>query len=338
MPDRSEALVRQEGVWIRSAALGRTLGNLWSWAFLIALIVLFSATARGFFTLFNFQNITVTASETLLMALGETFVIISGGIDLSVGATLGLAGMVAALAMKGAWSLQGSEPVAIAIGVLAGLLTGALIGLANGSIIAKLKVPPFIVTLGMLGIARGVTLIISDGTTVIGLPPSLGTLGNSVWFSVLPISVAVTALLVVVCQFLLAKTLPGRYTYAMGGSAEATLRAGVHVDRYRTWIYTLSGLLSAVSGVLITGRFATGSPIAGTNAELNAIAAVVIGGASLFGGEGTIVGTVIGALIIGVLQDGLVIINVQPFWQLVAVGAVVIIAVLIDETRRKMRR
>ncbi len=253
MPDRSEALARREGVKIRSAALGRTLGNLWSWTFLIALVVLFSTTARGFLTLFNFQNITVTTSETLLMALGETFVIISGGIDLSVGATLGLAGMVAALAMKGAWGLQGNEPVAIVIGVLAGLLTGTIIGFANGSIIARLKVPPFIVTLGMLGIARGVTLIISDGTTVIGLPPSLGTLGNSVWFSVLPLSVAVTALLVVVCQFLLAKTLPGRYTYAMGGSAEASLRAGVHVDRYRTLIYTLSGLLSAVSGVLITG-------------------------------------------------------------------------------------
>lgn len=322
----------------RSALLGRTLGNLWSWAFLIALVVVFSLTARGFLSLFNFQNITVTTSETLLMALGETLVIVSGGIDLSVGATLGLAGMVAALAMKGAWGVLGSESTAIAVGTLAGLLTGAAVGFVNGKIITKLKVPPFIVTLGMLGIARGMTLIISDGTTIIGLPPSLGNFGNSVFFSFLPLSVAVTTVLVVVCHFLLARTSLGRYTYAIGGGAEATLRAGVDVDRYRTVIYTLSGLLAAVSGVLITARFSTGSPIAGTNSELNAIAAVVIGGASLFGGEGTVMGAVIGALIIGVLQDGFVILNVQPFWQLVAVGAVIIIAVLIDETRRRVRR
>ena len=336
----SNPLQKGRGGMRRRAALPRAARRLtrqWILLILIAFIAFFSVAARGFLSVVGITNIAVYSSEPLLLALGQTLVIISGGIDLSVGAVLGFSGIIAALVMKASLAAIPSIPLSVALSVLAGLAAGTLLGAINGTIIAKMKVPSFVVTLGMLGIARGSTYILTAGHAVIGLPAQLSEIGNHRLFGVVPVPVIITVLLILIFHFLLAKTRLGRYTYAIGGSREAAVRAGVPVDRYTITIYTLCGFTAAWAGVLILARFGTGSPIAGLNRELDSIAAVVIGGASLFGGVGTIGGTVIGSLIIGVLLVGLVILNVQPYWQMVSVGFILILAVFIDTLRYRRR-
>jgi ribose transport system permease protein len=311
----------------------RKLTRQWILLILIAFILFFSISARGFLTVRGLRNIAVFTSEPLLLALGQTFVIISGGIDLSVGAVLGFCGIVSALVLKASLSAALPVPLGILFSVMAGLITGTLLGTINGTIIAKLKVPAFVVTLGMLGIARGSTYIMTAGHAIIGLPAELSEIGNRQLFGVVPVSVVITIVLALIMHFLLSRTRLGRYTYAIGGGRQASVRAGVPVDRYTIAIYALCGFTAAWAGILILARFGTGSPIAGLNDELDAIAAVVIGGASLHGGIGNIGGTVIGSLIIGVLLVGLVILNVQPYWQMVSVGFILIAAVFIDNIR-----
>lgn len=305
----------------------------WIFFILVAFIVLFSISAPGFFSVLGFTNIAVYTSEPLLLALGETFVIISGGIDLSVGALLGFTGVIAALLMKTIWIATQNVIMSILVGLVIALIIGTMVGAINGVIISKLKVPPFVVTLGMLGIARGSTYVLTSGHSIIGLPEILWKVGNYYIIGLLPISVVITIMLVLVAHFLLSKTKLGRYTYAIGGNRQASLRAGVPVDKYIIIIYAFSGFMAAWAGILILARFGTGSPLAGQNAELNSIAAAVIGGTSLLGGIGTIGGTVVGALIVGVLLVGLVIMNIQPYWQMVSVGFILILAVFIDNIR-----
>jgi ribose transport system permease protein len=305
----------------------------WIFLILIAFVVVFSFTAPGFFSIFGFANVAVYSSEPLLLAVGETFVIISGGIDLSVGALLGFTGVIAALLMRTLWALTQNVLLSILISAVAGLAVGTALGVINGVIIAKLKVPPFVVTLGMQGIARGSTYVLTSGHSIIGLPEVLGKVGNYYIWGVLPVSVLATAVLVVAAHMVLSKTRLGRYTYSIGGSRQASVRAGVPVDKCTIRIYALSGFMAACAGILILARFSTGSPLAGQNSELNSIAAAVIGGVSLLGGIGNVLGTVIGALIIGVLLVGLVIMNVQPYWQMVSVGGILILAVFVDNIR-----
>lgn len=342
------------------------LSRVWGWVFLALLIVFFTISAStlqnvNFLSLRNSQNILVAIIPILLMGLGETFVIIAGGIDLSVGWLMGLSSVVAAMVMRDLAAAGGmSEPVILITGFVLSVGVAALIGLANGFIIARLNVPPFIVTLGMSFIARGIGFLLSGANVVGGQPRIVRDFGNEAlmyWMPgesgglfffqrpevaaeqlrvlerILPWPVVVSIILVLITMYLLHLTQFGRHTFAIGGNRESAIRAGVRVDRHTILLYMLSGLTTGVAGFLHTARFNGGSAIAGETLLLSAIAAVVIGGVSMFGGEGRISGTVIGALILAVLQTGLVMLNVQPYWQYIVVGAIVILAVLIDQSR-----
>ncbi|MBI5668168.1 MAG: ABC transporter permease [Chloroflexi bacterium] len=344
------------------------VSRLWAWVFLVGLILFFTITVFStsggdvnFLTVRNSQNILMAITPVLLMGLGQTFVIIAGGIDLSVGWVMGLASVISALVIADFTNNRGmAETLAIPLGFGVGILSAAIPGFINGLIIAKLSIPPFIVTLGMSFIARGISLLLSGGNVVIGQPPGVRAFGNESLFylisgeggglfflnrpnvtgevlqrldRILPWPVVVAAIVTAVLLFVLHKTQFGRHTYAIGGNREAALRAGVPVDRHVIMLYTLSGITVGFAGVLHTARFNGGSSIAGDPLMLSSIAAVIIGGVSMFGGHGSVAGTVIGALIIAVLTTGLVMLNVLPFYQFVVVGIVVILAVLIDQAR-----
>ncbi len=315
-----------------------SLSSLWAWIFLAALIIFFEIWARALGTTFLFnlnsvQSILMAAVQPLLLGLGMTLVIIAGGIDLSVGFTVGLSAVVGSLVMQ---TLDPRSPalVSLLVSIVIALLAAMLVGLVNGVLIAYLKVPAFIGTLGMYGVARGTAYLVSSGTPVPVDNKLNSALGNDIAFWIVPIPVLITVLIVFVMHYILSRTKFGQYTYAIGGNKNAALRAGVNVNRHTVLLYMLTALLAGVAGIVYTARFTAGAAQAGEPTLLNAIAAVVIGGASLFGGEGTIMGTVIGALIIAVIEFGLVFINVQPFWQFIAVGAVIILSVLVDQARR----
>ncbi|HEY3622409.1 MAG TPA: ABC transporter permease [Roseiarcus sp.] len=343
------------------------LSSIWAWLFLAVLVLFFVAAvplttggAVNFLTVRNSQNILVAIIPVLLLGLGQTFVIIAAGIDLSVGWVMSLASVLSALALRSAF--DGGVPLfpSVLIGLIAAVGGAAAVGLVNGVIIAKLKVPAFIVTLGTSFIVRGIAYLMSENTTVIGLPSGIRAYGNDallyyisgqgggIYFlerpevsgellrrmdAVLPYPVVVTAFVVAWAIFLLHRTQFGRHIYAMGGSMDAAVRSGVPVDRRVIAIYILSAATSGVAGFLSTLRFTAGSAVIGDPLLLSSIAAVIIGGVSLFGGAGTVIGTVIGALIIAVLTTGLVMLNVEAFWQFIVVGTVVIVAVLIDQSR-----
>jgi ribose transport system permease protein len=221
------------------------------------------------------------------------------------------------------------------VGILAGLVVALGPGFVNGFLISKLKVPPFIGTLGMFGVARGVAFLLAGGTTVPVANSWFASLGNGRLFGV-PIIVIITVLFVLLMHYLLSQTRFGQHTYAIGANEQAAIRSGINVPRHIRRLYLLSALCAGLGGVLYAARFTAGAAQAGEPLLLDSIAAVVIGGASLFGGSGTILGTVAGALVIAVIQYGLVFINVEPFWQFVAVGVVIIISVLVDQTQRKL--
>ena len=289
---------------------------------LLALIVAFSIGSPYFLTRANWLNTSSTATEVLLLAVGETFVICAGGIDLSVGAVLGFSGTAGAWVMTQLISgpPAGSAVGAVALGFAAAVAGGAF-GLVNGFLVAWAGIPPFVVTLGTLGIATGFGYLLNNGQEISAIPGSVATFGNTNLGGWVPVPVLITAVITIWCGLLLAKTRFGAYTLSIGDSREAVVRAGINDRRYLLEIYTLSGVLAGVAAVLVMARLGAGSPDSGATDNLNAIAAVVIGGASLFGGRGTIIGSVIGTGIIAVLLTGLVLINVPPFWQEVAVGA-----------------
>ena len=311
-----------------------------AWLFLALLLVTFEVWAHvvyhGTFILnpFNIESIAVFTVTPLLLALGQTLVIISGGIDLSVGFTMGLSAVVTAHVFN--WGSTFSTPlISLVLAVLAGLAIAVIPGLINGLLIADLRVPPFIGTLGMYGVTRGVAYLLARGTTVPVNGGLLASIGNG---SILgfPNVVLLTVALVLAMHYLLSQTRFGQHTYAVGGNVQAALRAGINVRNNTIALYILSSLSAACAGILYTAKFSAGAAQAGEPVLLDSIAAVVIGGASLFGGSGTIVGTVIGALIIAVIQYGLVFVNVEPFWQFVAVGVVIIISVLVDQVQKQV--
>jgi ribose/xylose/arabinose/galactoside ABC-type transport system permease subunit len=339
--------------------------RLWAWVFLAVMIVFFIVAVplfggATFLSVRNSQNILVAIVPVLLLGLGQTFVIIAAGIDLSVGWVMSLASVLSAHAIRASYNAGVPLFLAVVLGFTAGVGGASIVGLVNGLIIAKLKVPAFIVTLGTSFIVRGLSLLFSENTTVIGLPEGIRDYGNEAMFywvrgegggfyfldkpevtgellramdRILAWPVVITAVVVFFCIFLLKRTQFGRHTYAIGGNMQAALRTGIPVDRHIIKLYMLSSSNAGVAGVLSTLRFTAGSAVIGDPLLLSSIAAVIIGGVSLFGGAGSIVGTVIGALIIAVLTTGLVMLNVQAFWQFIVVGAVVIIAVLIDQSR-----
>jgi len=321
-------------------ALLLRLADLRAWLFLAVLLVFFESWAQVrygttfLFATYNAQSIAIFAVAPLLLALGSTFVIISGGIDLSIGFIMGLSAVVAAHATNLAGHAIPTLP-AMLVGLAAGLLIAGLPGLINGLLISKLKVPPFIGTLGMYGVARGTAFLIAGGTTVPVSNAWFAWLGNGRIAGV-PVIVIVTVLFVLAMHYLLSQTRFGQHTYAIGASEQAALRAGINVSRHKRRLYLLSAFCAGLGGVLYAARFTAGAAQAGEPLLLDSIAAVVIGGASLFGGSGTVLGTVAGALVIAVIQYGLVFINVEPFWQFVAVGVVIIISVLVDQTQRRL--
>ncbi|MGH3207384.1 MAG: ABC transporter permease [Trebonia sp.] len=323
----SRALLRRGHALVR---------DLWIGGVLLALVVGFSIGSPYFLTRANWLNTSSTATEVLLLAVGETFVICSAGIDLSVGAVLGFAGTAGAWVMATAFpGAGGTATWPVIVGFAAAVAAGGAFGLLNGFLIAWGGIPPFVVTLGTLGIATGFGYLLNNGQEISAIPPSVVTFGNTNLGGWVPVPVLITAVITIWCGLLLAKTRFGAYTLAIGDSREAVIRAGINHRRYLLRIYTLSGLLAGVAAVLVLARLGAGSPASGATDNLNAIAAVVIGGASLFGGRGSVVGSVIGTGIIAVMLTGLVLINVPPFWQEVAVGAILILAVYIDQLRHR---
>ena len=280
----------------------------------------------------NLLNVLTQASITGIIAIGMTFVIATGGIDLSVGSVLVFSGVIAAKVML---AVGGEGWGAIGAGLVAGLVAGTAWGVVNGLLITKARVPPLIVTLGTLGMALGSALLITGGIDVRGVPLQLTTTIGIGQLAGVPYVVIIAAAVTAVGAVTLSMTRFGRYTYAIGSNAEAARRAGINVDRHLIKVYALSGFLAGLAGMVSLARFATTTIGGHSTDNLAAIAAVVLGGTSLFGGIGTVLGTVVGVFIPAVLQNGFVILGVQPFWQQVAVGAVLIVAVYIDQLKRR---
>jgi ribose transport system permease protein len=300
---------------------------------LVVMVVLLALASDRFLTVANQRNILLQISVNLCLSIGMTLVILTGGIDLSVGAMLALAGAVAAGLLKNGLVLKvfGVVLQFTPFGAMvAGILVGLALGLFNGVAITKFRLPPFIATLGMLSIARGLTMLWTGGNPVTDLGPKFGFIGTGTLLGV-PMPIWVSAMLVVVFYIVLKNTRLGRYIYAVGGSEKATAFSGINVNRVKLWVYALAGVLAAVAGLIITARLDAADPKAGLSYELDSIAAVVIGGTSLSGGRGSIFGTVLGCLIIGVLNNGLFMLGVSPFWQLVVKGFVILVAVAVDQ-------
>nr|WP_030984679.1 ABC transporter permease [Streptomyces sp. NRRL S-1813] len=318
-PDRDGA-----GAWFSRAVLRNgPLGGL------IALVVVMAVLSRDFLNGQNLLNVGVQASVTAILAFGVTFVIVSAGIDLSVGSVAALSATVVA------WAATG-EGLPVWMAVLLGLATGAAAGLVSGALVSYGKLPAFIATLAMLSIGRGLALVISGGSPI-PFPASVGALGDTLggW---LPVPVLVMIAMGLIAALILARTYSGRAMFAIGGNEEAARLSGINVKRRKLAIYALSGVFAAVAGIVLAARLTSAQPQAATGYELDAIAAVVIGGASLSGGSGKASGTLIGALILAVLRNGLNLLSVSAFWQQVATGLVIALAVLLDTLRRRSAR
>jgi ribose transport system permease protein len=293
---------------------------------LIVLFVGLTLATPHFLTDTNLSSVVRQTAVINIMALGMTLVIVAGGIDLSVGAILAMGGLLGTMAME--------HGMSIPMGVLIGVLTGLACGLFNGLLTTRLKINPFIVTLGTLGIIRGTALIISNGLPVHRIPPAFSFLGEGTM-----LGVPFVLWLVVVCgaitHIVLEHTRLGRYTFAIGSNPDAALYAGIPVAFHTTAVYAICGLLTGLAGMIEASRLMTGQPTAGQGYELQAIAAVVIGGGSLRGGEGSVIGTLVGAFIMGLLSNGSDLLGISPYLQQAIIGAVIILAVAFDGLRKR---
>lgn len=296
---------------------------------LIVLLVVFGAltlASEDFLTANNLANLARQVSIYGILAIGQLMVILIGGIDLSVGSILGLSGAVTAQL------LVAGVPVPIAI--ILGILVGAVLGLITGLLVTRFKLPPFIATLGMLGIARGIVLVITDANTIQGLPDGFQAIANGTVFGV-PNLLIMFIVITAIAVFVLKRTVFGRYVYAVGSNPEAARLAGVPVALVTVTVYLISGLLAAVGGVLLTSRLGAGVPTAGTGFELQAIAACVIGGASLSGARGSAIGAACGALLIGVLNNGGNLLAINSFYLQIAIGLLILVAVAFDQINKR---
>jgi len=313
------------------AFLKRQLQQSLALGTLVVLVIFFSTASNNFFTFDNISSVLLSTAVIGILALGTTFVIITGGIDLSVGT-----GMALAAVMTGVFITNLGLPVWL--GVLGGIATGVLMGFINGVNVAFLNLPPFIATLAMMMIAGGLALVIS-GVAPIYFSQETNfrdiALGNLI--PGIPNAVFITALLAIVAFLVLSKTILGRYTFAIGSNEEATRLSGMNTRRWKIFIYMFAGAFTGVAGVIIASRLNSAQPQIGMGYELQAIAAVIIGGTSLLGGRGSITGTIIGALIMSVLVNGLSIMSIQPEWRNIVVGIVVLLAVFFDSLRRRQR-
>lgn len=301
------------------------------------MVVLMSLLSDRFLTVENGLNILRQISVNLCLSIGMTLIILSGGIDLSVGAVLALAGAVAAGLLKEGLSLP-MFGVLLQFTVWGAILAGVVVGLAlgwfNGFVITRFRLPPFVATLGTLSVARGLTMLWTGGYPITGLGETFGFMGTGFWLGV-PMPVWICAFWVAVFVVVTRRTRFGRHLYAVGGNERAALLTGLPVERVKLWVYTLGGGLAGVAGLMVTARLDSAQPNAGLGYELDSIAAVVIGGTSLSGGRGSVMGTVLGCLIIGVLNNGLFLLNVSPFWQQVIKGLVILAAVALDRMSQR---
>lgn len=293
---------------------------------LVLLCAIITFVTPSFLSLSNITNVFTQVSVNAIIAVGMTFVILTGGIDLSVGSTLAISGALSASIIKSTGS--------VTLAIIVAALVGIAIGLVNGLLISKDKLQAFIATLATMTIFRGATLVFTNGTPISKLPEKFVNIGNGK-IGFMPIPVIITVIVSIIAIYVLSQTRFGRYLYALGGNEDSARLSGINTDKIKTLVYVVSGFASSIAGVIITSRIASASPNAGTSFELDAIAAVVIGGTSLAGGEGKITGTLIGALIIGVLNNGLNLMNVSPFYQSIVKGLVILIAVLLDKKSRK---
>jgi ribose/xylose/arabinose/galactoside ABC-type transport system permease subunit len=330
------------------------IGQRWAILFLVLELIVFSFVGGGFFSLNGFSIVLFYSTTLALLATAETFVIVTGGIDLSVGFVMGFASVVSAK-LAGAFSTAGFPPeAALGLAILITLLIGLLPGLVNGLLVARLKVPPFLATFAVQGITYGVSLLLTGGSAAINVPNLANVIGNGFFLyvvpghgvsfflrpdmprgtniiEVIPTMVVVTLLVVAVAAFLLARTRFGRHTYAIGGNIDAAVRAGINTKRHLVIVYVLSSFLATLSGIIYMMEYVTGKSDAGSSFMLDAVVAVVIGGASLFGGTGSVWKTILGVLILSILEMGLKMSGVQTFDKYIAVGVILIFAVLVDQ-------
>lgn len=313
---------------LAASPVKKVAGNLSKYGIYIAFVVMcvfFSIFNPLFLTPGNIINIVRQVSFNAILAMGMTMVIITGGIDLSVGSVLALAAVITASFVKTANPLL---PVPVAL--LIGLLIGAACGLFNGYVITKGKLAPFIVTMVMMTMARGAAQLFTKGRPVTGLLESFDFLGAGFILGI-PVPIYILALVVIISHFILSCTKTGRYIYAVGGNEQAAAASGIKVRRVKLVVYTFSGVMAALVGIILTARLNSASPVLGNGYELDAIAATVIGGASMDGGKGKVIGTLVGALIIGTISNGLDILNVSAYWQQIIKGIIILVAVLLDK-------
>lgn len=304
---------------------------------LVILCIVLSLLTDKFFTADNGVNVLRQIAVNICIATGMTLVVLTSGIDLSVGSVLALCGAVTAGLLKNGIEVPAGN---LFIGftllgaMLGGLILGWLLGWFNGFTITKFNVPPFVATLAMLTIARGFTMLYTKGHPISNLGKSFAFLGSGSWLGI-PVPVWIAAMVVLIAVVVTQKTKIGRYIYAIGGNEQAAKLSGININKVKITVYSIAGALAALGGIIVTARLDSAQPNAGISYELDAIAAVVIGGTSLSGGKGSVWGTVMGAVIIGVLNNGLVLLNVSPFWQQVVKGAVILLAVIIDKMGEK---
>ncbi|MBP1744224.1 MAG: ribose transporter permease [Firmicutes bacterium] len=292
---------------------------------LLTLCIIIALISPRFLTVSNILNVLTQVSVNAILAIGMSFVILTGGIDLSVGSVLAITGAVLATFAK-----TGGN---ILPGVIAAIMLGAAIGLVNGLLVSKGKVQAFIVTLATMTIFRGVTYVYTGGNPISGLGNNISFIGNSSIFGV-PLPIFFIIIVLLIAWYALNQTRFGRYIYALGGNEDSARLSGISTNRIKSLVYVISGVTAAIAGIIVTSRIGSASPNAGVGFELDAIAAVVLGGTSLAGGEGKVTGTIIGALIIGVLNNGLNLMGVSPFYQAIVKGLVILLAVLLDKKEK----
>lgn len=326
---------------LKSPSFGEVWGgHLKHFQSLIALIVLciaLSIMTDKFFTADNGLNVLRQIAVNICIATGMTLIVLTAGIDLSVGSVLALCGAVTAGLLKSGIEIpSGNLFIGFTVlgALLGGIILGAALGWFNGFTITKFNVPPFVATLAMLTIARGFTMLYTKGHPISNLGKSFAFIGSGSLLGI-PVPVWIAIIVVLVAVFITQKTRMGRYIYAIGGNEQAVKLSGINIRKIKTMVYAVAGALAALGGIIVTARLDSAQPNAGISYELDAIAAVVIGGTSLSGGKGSVSGTVMGAIIIGVLNNGLVLLNVSPFWQQVVKGAVILLAVIIDKAGEK---
>lgn len=307
-------------------AIGKELG---AFTGLLILCIIMTFASPYFLSLTNIMNIFRQSSLIGIVAAGMTLIIITGGIDLSVGSVLSLSSCITA-------GLMVDYGFNVWLSILVGLLTGALLGWLNGLMITKIPLPPFIATLGMMGIARGLAFVYTGGAPIYTLPKAFRYLGEGM-IGPIPFPVILMLLVYILFYFLLNKTRLGRYSFAIGGNEEAAVLSGIQTDRYKAMVYLITGFLSALAGLVLAARLDAATSVAGDGFELDVIAAVVIGGTSLSGGQGGVIGSLIGALIMGVVRNGLNLLLVSSHWQRVILGLIILAAVTVDVVRKRSR-